>query len=505
MTPKLLQSALRGSARYIALLTGLIFVVHPVQTEAVTYIFQRFASLMTLFYLLSMLTYVRWRMRVEGEGRFGLRGAALYVVSLLSAVLAMKTKENAFTLPLMVFMYEFFFFNGGRFGVGTRVLRLVPLLLGPGDWFAEVSSMAGYGDLSRWDYFLTQYRVLLTYVRLIFFPSDQNINYNYPIYESFFKPQVFVSFLVFVALVSLAAYMTYRSRSKNPTLRLAAFGIFWFIIALSVESTLVPLRMLITEYRVYLPSVGAFAAMATGSVFLIGRIRYEKVALFVTVCAVPVVLGSATYFRNSIWGCEIRLWEDTARKSPENALVHNNLALAYRSKGLITNAISHFRKSLQIMPDNPGVHNNLAVAYMSRGLTDMALRHYRKALMLKPEMELAHNNLGIIYYDQGEVEKALKHYRNALRLRPDFTEAHNNIGLAYRAKGMSGKAEKHFRLAMRLEPEYKKAHYNLGLLYFEDGFMDKANEMMENALRLDPDYGNARALQETILQETNVP
>jgi len=202
-----------GTGRLVAFLSSLLFVTHPVQTEAVTYVFQRLASLVTLFYLLSVVLYVKGRLVGDGAagGREGLaraKGYIYYGASVVSAVLAMKSKENAFTLPVVVAFYEGVFFTGAW---RRRVMRLVPLLLtmlivpvtliGIGRPAGEVINQIkdpaslGYQAISKGDYLVTEFRVMVTYIRLLFLPVGQNIDYDYPVYHAFFTPVVVVSFL----------------------------------------------------------------------------------------------------------------------------------------------------------------------------------------------------------------------------------------------------------------------------------------------------------------------
>jgi hypothetical protein len=255
-TPFLRRGVSNARAVPIALLSSLLFVAHPIQTEAVTYIFQRLASLAAFFTLLSLLSYLRSR---QSAGRTSAIG--FYGVSVASAVLAMKTKENSFTLPLVIVLFEFLFFTG-RFR--RRALRLVPLLLTlaiipltlagsdkpMGDLISDiVPATRGYEGLSRGDYLITEFRVIVTYLRLLVLPIDQNLEYDYPVFRSFTDPQVLSSFLLLLSIALLALYLLVRSRTGERDAAVVAFGIFWFFITLSVESSIVPIPMLINEYR----------------------------------------------------------------------------------------------------------------------------------------------------------------------------------------------------------------------------------------------------------------
>jgi len=239
---------------FIAFSTAFIFVAHPIQTQAVTYIAQRATSMATMFYLLSLVMYIKWRLMhdagfmvqdtgktphspplARGELKGGMVHRALwimYLCSLLFAVLAMKTKEIAFTLPVVIALYEFSFFSAPK-GLSHKIqnwkrfLYLFPILLtiliiplsmidikmSP-ETIVESMDMQSRetANFTRADYSLTQLRAIVTYLRLLILPINQNLDYRYPIHRSFFDPQVFLSFLFLLSLFGVAVYLFYRSR-----------------------------------------------------------------------------------------------------------------------------------------------------------------------------------------------------------------------------------------------------------------------------------------------------
>ena len=364
----------------------------------------------------------------------------LYLCSLLSAILAMKTKEIAFTLPFVIALYEFMFFKE-KFK--KRILYLAPILLtmliiplslidmnrplgeilGGIDESTRKIIATEVSTTSRWDYLFTQFRVIVTYIRLIFLPINQNLDYDYPIYRSLFTPSVFLSFLLLLSIFGLGIYLLYRSRFTacpalrseagvhssptpnsellTPNSRLVSFGIFWFFITLSVESSIIPIADVIFEHRLYLPSIGAIIAI-TSLVFTVHSSwfraykRWNAIAI-VLFGLITVVFAGAAYQRNTVWQNEVSLWEDIVRKSPNKARGHNNLGAAYGSKGLTDKAIEHFQIALRLKPDLAEVHNNLGNAYVEKGMLNEAIQAYRRALWLKPDYAEAYNNLGVAY------------------------------------------------------------------------------------------------------------
>lgn len=438
---------------FIALFAALLFVTHPVQIEAVTYIFQRLASLVTFFYLLSILFYVKGRLNSQGSkdmvagarekgkaGEFITRGNAFLsiiclVCSLLCAILAMKTKENAFTLPVVILLYEFLFFKGD---VRQRLLRLIPFLLTLfvipltlaatgkplGGIIRGVAEIRGYDKIARPDYLFTQFRVIVTYVRLLVLPINQNFDYDYRLLHSFLEPKVISSFFFLLVIACVGFYFIYRSRSEAD-LRLMGFGIFWFFITLSVESSIVPIPMVIDEYRVYLPSVGFFIMISAGLFLLLKRAGRTKIrpALTLMLAGVVLLFSVATYERNSVWGSRTGLWEDTVSKSPYSSSAHFTLGTVYQSAGMLDKAIEQFEKAVELGPYDYPAYNNLAVAYYAKGMSEKALKWLRISERIKPDYADTHFNLGMIYSDMGYYADARRELKTALKLNPGDREA----------------------------------------------------------------------------------
>ena len=503
-TPRLKGSSLSHFSGLLALLTALFFVVHPLQTQAVTYIVQRVTSLATMFYLLSLFLYAKWRL-VQGPGNpsGGRRAVVLYVFSLISMVLAMKTKEIAFTLPIMVVLYEFCFFRR------RKPVSLVPVLLTlfiipmsmltldrpVGEIISDVSKRTYVQtDVSRWDYLMTQFTVMTTYVRLFFFPVNQNLDYDYPIYHSFFSPRVALSFVLIAFIVFIGLYAFYLSREgrreNRAEFRVVTFGISWFFIALSVESSIIPIADVIFEHRAYLPSVGFFMALATGIIMMVRAVRNRTSVkvMAAVIIAVVLVLGGTTYSRNTVWQNKVRFWEDVVKKSPLKARPHNALGVAYESEGRSDKAIEQFMIAIELKRDYPMAYYNLGVAYESEGRSDKAIEQFLIAVELKPDYQKAYYNLGVAYESEGRSDKAIDYYLVAVELKPDYEKAHYNLANAYMSQGLIDKAIEHYLIVVNLRPDYPEAHNNLGIAYGRLGMYKGAVESYKRAIASKPDY-----------------
>jgi tetratricopeptide (TPR) repeat protein len=574
---------LNDSRPLIAFFSAAIFAVHPLQTEAVTYIFQRLASLAAFFYLLSLVFYIKARIGngLNGKKVIPYSQITFLLISLVSAVLAMKTKENAFTLPIMITLYEFCFFNktyrpspiahrpasfdsraphasfphkGGGLGRGGLIPIVLTLLIIPLTLMSLTGSHhlnpSSYGSqvFSRNEYLFTEFRVIVTYLRLLFFPVNQHIDYDYPLFKSFFVPQVILSFLFLSLLFGLGVYLVIKAKDTKENdsgqagmtkkvrgsrhsglsgivsrftshvsrpLRLIGFGILWFFITLSVESSIIPLPMLLDEYRVYLPSVGLIISAVTGVFWLFSRftlpppipppqggrvsegghyplftIHYSRFLLMFLVVAVGV-LTVAAHLRNEVWRDNISLWKDAVEKSPGNARAHNNLGFLYTQKKLYAKAMNELNIAISLSPGYADPYHNLGVIYQELNMFDKAIEQYLIAIRLGSTFEETHFNLGTIYQARNMFDKAIEQYLLAIKIRPDYIEAHYNLGVIYQELNMFDKAIEQYLIVVDLNPDLPQARFNLGAIYQARNMFDKAIEQYRSAIELKPDYVKA--------------
>jgi len=512
-TPWLRNSSLGPRAGWLALFAALLFVAHPVQTQAVTYIVQRLASLATGFYLLALVAYGRARLSQERWGRdFSLPIVLWYGLALLAAGLAMKTKEIAFTLPLAAAVYEFSFFRGR---VGKRWLFLAPLLatllivplsmLGSGQsvgaLLSDVNEVVRETEtIGRGAYLLTQFSVIATYLRLLILPVGQNLDYDYPVFHSLFVPRVMASLLLIFALLGLAAWLygfRPRGRAINPApeARLIGFGIVWFFLALAVESSLVPIRDVIFEHRLYLPSVGVFLAIATAAGMLWRRHPGRSVP--VAAMGVVLALALATWQRNLVWGSLESIWGDVTAKSPAKARGFKGLGRALDLTGKSAAAVVAYQQALRLDPTMYKARLDLGVSYLEQGRYDAALAEITRAVQQAPGDARAHYNLGLVFDRLGRLDRALEEYHRALALKPDYKEPLFNLGPVYGRLGRVDQAIDYLTQALRLAEKYgydqrESIHYNLGVAYDLKGWSAKAGVEYKRALALRPDYGEAR-------------
>ena len=483
-TPHLRRSALAPWRASVALVAALLFVTHPVQTQAVTYVVQRFASLATFFYVLAVVLFVRWRLARDAGRATGLGGWALYATVLVSALAAMKSKEIALTLPLVIAVYEFAFFASP---LRRRLAWLAPILATlvviPASTFdlhkplgallADVSSIRLQSEVSRLDYLRTQLTVVVRYLGLLLVPVGQNLDYDYPIYRSFAEPRVAISglFLLVLGALALAAWGgpvgRWTRRTFDPASRLVAFGLVWFFVALSVESSVIPIVDVIFEHRVYLPSVGFFVAAASLGALAAHRLAPARAAKATLVAGILIslVLGAATLARNEVWSTKLTLWTDVVAKSPRKSRARDNLGLALARRQREAEAIVQFREAIRLEPTNARAWTNLGVALVKTGRRAESAAAFVAAVNLDPDHAEALYNLGRYYLVEGRYDEAAALFQRAIRRRRDYAEAYANLGAAWNQLGRHAETIRLLEDAADLVQAVPEAHFNLGVAY----------------------------------------
>jgi hypothetical protein len=449
----------QAMCRFIPLATSMLFVSHPVQTQAVTYIIQRYTSLVACFYIFTMLAYVKGRVSLESQGRNG-TVAGWWALAAVSALLGIFTKQSFFSAPLMILLFEQCIFRGrfvkgiltgmGAFAVVTVGILALPVFINGGTITDVMHALqrATSEDLfsSRSSFFFTQLRVIVTYLRLLIVPVQQRLDYDYPEFSTLFDFEVFASAIVHVMLISLAGVMYWRSTTRlsdrqDPyrlPQRLIVIGIAWFYIALSVTSSIFPIPDDIAEHRIYLPSVGLFLAFAAFVQLIALKynagLRYQKLGLSI-IC---LALALTTISRNLVWGDELRFWQNEVRLSPENGLVHGNLGFAYLRHNNHEYALLSFAQALKLEPSIRKVW--IALGPTMQGLNLYPGRFTSGEEYLTPEGDIdprwyklffanAFNVMGLINELIGQPEAAIVSYNKGLVLNPDSDMTLYNLGL----------------------------------------------------------------------------
>jgi tetratricopeptide (TPR) repeat protein len=432
-SPRLRASAIARASGAIAFASAAIFVAHPLATQAVSYVVQRITSLATLFYLLTVVLYLAWRLSSQAMSRI-----ALYAGVLASALLAVRTKEIAFTLPVALALVEWAFLEGGR----RRWLPILPVVamallipLSLVDFAKPVSGVLATANQStrvqaldgRHDYLRTQAVVVARYLGLLAFPVGQVIDHDVAIRRSWLTLDVAGCALLLAALASLGGWLAWRSTPRggraalDSSVRMVALGIGWFFVTLSVESSVIPIADVMNEHRVYLPSAALFPAVVTLLALLFHRIDPARVARDTAVAGglAASVLAVATWNRNLAWQSEVALWTDAVAKSPGHRRPLRKLGAVLFKEKRIPEAVAVLQRHAVVFPRSAASRVQLGVVLYFAGRPQEAEVSLREAIALEPNDAEALFNFSYFLVQTGRMPEARPYLTRLLVVEED--------------------------------------------------------------------------------------
>ncbi len=530
-SPVLKDQPIAGNKNVLAFLTALLFVSHPLATQSVTYIIQRLASLAAMFYLLSLVLYVKARLANKRD----VFVYWLFAGSLISGVLAMLSKENAVTLPFAILLFEICFLRTKKLSINFRdyrVILVIAAVLGiilivalkfSSAIFKPIPPMLGHPyTVTPLNYFLTQFSVIVKYIQLLFLPINQILDYDFPVSNSLFELRTLMSFAILASLIILAIISFKRYR-------VISFGIFWFFLTLSIESSFIPITDVIFEHRTYLPSFGFFLILTSGLYLLLWKkYKYLAISIFVIIICSNSYL---TYERNKVWKDDLSLWNDNVAKTPNLSRALMNRGVIYAKLGHWDNAIDDYSQAIKSDTKNIKAYYNRGVAYANLKQWDNAMADYSKAIEINPKYKDPWYNRGVAYATLGQWEqaiadfsgaieidpnnmkeayynravayatlrdwyKAITDYSKVIGIDPDNSNAYSNRGIAYASVGQYYNAIKDYSRAIEIAPDNSKAWTNRGIAYATMGQLEKAITDFSRAIELDPKNSNAYANRE---------
>ena len=534
-----LASAWGEASRPIALASALIWGLHPLQTEAVTYIIQRAESLVGLCYLLTLYTFIRG---TEEEALASLRARRWFALSLAACFLGMAVKEVMATAPLLVFLYDRTFV-AGTFREAWRRRRPYYLALASSwlllGWLVLGThgrgATAGFDIyIPWWVYALRQFQSILAYLRLALWPYPITFDSGYCS-----GPEVTIDLwkvlpAALVIVILLAA--TIWALRHRP--RLGFLGA-WFFLILAPSSSIVPVDDIRMEHRIYL----SLAAPAVLAAILIHRwLGKRSRALWLLLI---IVLGTMTWRRNLIYRSELTLWTDTVRQSPANAHAHLNLSRALTTAGQADAGRSelaiaqHLQESsyatalaqnpddlhlhialakllfdegkepegraqieaaLRLAPENPEVLDDQGMRLLRSGQTDQALQKLTEAARQPLAGPRPPDDLGVLLIQLGRLPEAVMAFECALRADPLDASANANLGNALLQQGDLSEAVARFQTAIGSDPSLVRAHFSLALALAYQHRYEEASAECRETLNLAPDHAGARALLQRLGQ-----
>ena len=460
-----------ASLRFIPVATALLFAVHPLHTESVTYVVQRFTSLATFFYLLALLLAV-----LSWSARAGWRKGVLLGLSVLFTVAGMLTKESVFTLPVMLVLLDRVVMRTPWRAALRRAwplllcLPLIPALVMLTHWArhgggADVGgalNLVNYegGQDYQLRYALTQPRIVMEYLRLIFAPLGLNVDPSVPLAASWTEAQVWAPLLALGILMGWALWMGHRWR-EDVRARFACAAVLWFFMGLAVTSSFIPLPDVMAEHRTYRPCIGMLGAVACLADVL--RTRLPRRMSFAWVMPVAVAfcavqLGALTVERNRVWSSAESLWEDAVLKSPDKARPRCNLAVYRAARGKLDDAAGLLEEAIRLAPDEEVAYANLGTIRNNQKRHHEALEASTAGLKQNPGPGVArelHFNSGVALCCLGRVEEGLKEFQRTLEVDPEHFLAHATLAQMALNRGDRADALAHLRRAHEVQPAHQ--------------------------------------------------
>jgi len=489
LTKRILFYTYKESSDLLPIFVALLFAVHPINTNVVTYTFARSDALAVLFYLLSLLFFIK---TFEGSKK-------AYILSVFFCVLSFSSKPIAVTLPAMLLIFDYIFLSQYeiRRVMEKKYYHLAFWVILIGYLLFRYFYLGGIGDVEsdaplkvpRYPYLLTQTYVLVQYIKSLIIPTGLCIMHWVKLAKTIFEFKVLYS-IFFIAGIFLITWKVYKKKTNWS--KIVLFCVLWFFITLSPTSSFFPTTAYMDDKRLYLSGLGFYLAIGFAYFsFYCKATTYSKKSkqILLSIMAIYIsLLGVATYKRNQLYRNPVLVWQDVIARYPNSSKAYNNLGLLYKNQKKYDEAIREYQRTLNINPNYAEAHTNLGVLYHEQKRYDEAIQEYQKALSVDPNDAEAYNNLGVSYHVQKRYDKAIQSYQDALATNPDYADAYNNLGVLYYEQKRYGEAIQEYQKALDINPDYAKAHNNLGVAYKELKRYDEAIEQYQKALSINPNY-----------------
>jgi len=522
----------------IAAVSALIFGLHPVHTEAVSFASAGLDLLSFLFMFLSLYLYIKSK-----ELR---KKKLLIAVSVFFAFLAIFSYELTFSLPLIIILYDwtynhiknpkkissYFIYSLYFLPIGLYFfIRFVILKLSTSQ--SEVSTTLLMNIL------ITS-KIFIRYLVALFFPIEQRIiPILYPGEKPFTPGNLFIdiytliSIFLFIAIVAIG----YKLKKNHPAV---TFSIGFFLLSLIPLSNIFPGKILYAERYLY-PGSFAFSLLFAYVFYLIYKLLrakrqkfYLKIFIILFFC-LALTLGFKTWDRNQDWKDSIALWSKTVKQSPDNAFGYSNLGTAYAEIGNTQQAIYNYKMAIALYPKDYISHNNLGNLYKKTGSLDLAVKEFQvtvylqpsnidylqnlidaylenkqaekatsaleKAILIYPNQANFYYKLGNLYIRSGNIDRAELMLKKAIEISPKHIFAYNSLSTIYLSKKDYNKALSILEKATSLEIANESVYYNLGVTYLKLNRINEAKMSFQNALDINPNFVQAREILNYIEQK----
>ncbi|MEW6557619.1 MAG: tetratricopeptide repeat protein [Elusimicrobiota bacterium] len=522
---------------FAAFLSGLFFVVHPVNTEVVNMVSFVETQLSTLFFLLAFLLYVYLSSRQLIADYY-----YYYRFSVLCFFLAVFCKETAITLPAIIILYDLILPRKHLFYHGSTKTRNLDFFRNfVSSWskkYVPFFAVAVFYLVVRFfifrhpteatikypgNSFITNIKAILVYLSVVFSPFNLSVEHNIKVPTTFLEPRVIFGFSVVIIFLVISIYVYKKSTFLRPHF----FWLLWIPITFLPTSNIIPMQNIVAERYLYLPLIGICVFVAV----LLDKIgRRQLIAVYGMAGCIVILLAAMTVIRNRDWKDDWTFYLKTLKQNPDSPGANINIAMMYAKKKDFNKAIEHINTALKMDPDYVDGQATLASIYQDFGYFDKALeiyqktvsekkytyhkapffnlgviykikkqytnaiKNFNKAIELNPLSSISYSHLAEIYETQGDIIKAKNYFEKSADINPDDYIAFNSIGIIYIQKGMHNRALKYLKKALKLKPDSVEINFNIGYIYFLTYRYGEALRMLEKTLQLNPNYERAKYL-----------
>ncbi len=474
----------------IALVSSLLWLLHPLQTSSVTYIVQRAEALAGMFLFLTL--YAACRGATDP-----VRAARWHTVGILSCACGMACKPVMVVAPLVVWMYDRVFFgrswgdvlckrSGFYLGLAACWVLLAFFVL----TCSRVQESVGfeYGKVSAWAYARTQPSVILHYLRLALWPDRLVLDYAWPVAEHFRD--------IVLPTVGLGAIVAGGLVLWRFSPALGFLGLSWLVM-LVPSSSIVPVADLAFEHRMYAALAPLAVLVVLAVATLLRRFTRAHPSYWRWLAACLAVfcigaLGRATINRNAVYRSEVVMWTDVVEKRPLNARAHNYLGLALARQGQHASAQEHYAIAMRVDPSFEEARVNFANTLMQEGRLLEAAEHLEAVAAQHPRFAAAHYNLGVVRIRQGRLAEALTSFEEACRFSPAVPDIWSAIATARLLQGDTEGGIEAYHQALQLDDHQSDAHANLALVHLKQGRLAEAHAHLSKAAEQRPEDAQIR-------------
>ena len=475
-----------------AFLAAAIFAVHPVNVESVAWITQRKNLVAMLFYLISILLFLRAEESPRAQGKRAWRADAWLGLSLAAFVLAMLGKGSVAMLPVVLLgivawrrpLARADWLRVAPFLAASAALVIVNLNF-TGHAADAIARTAGPGERLLGAGAAVWFYLYKAYVPL-------HLAFVYPMWAiDVADPRWWLPLGAALSLTVLL-WLQRRRWGRGPLFAWGYFCVSLFPV-MGFTDVYFMRYSLVADHYGHLALIGAIAPAAAGFAIWRGRLAgvYRRAA-DVGCLALVAGLGCLTWRQCGMYSGLEALWRTTVARNPDSWMAYNNLANVLLVDGRLKEAEAVCRAAIDRDPNQPEARSTLGIVLGNEGRIDEAMVEYRAAIALKPRFVEAYNNLGNALLRKGRLEEAILNFQMALYIKPRGASALNNLGAAYLGEGRTNDAVSCFQRALAIRSDYAEAHVNLGVVYLRSGRLDEGIEHLRRALEIKPGLADAR-------------